>query len=124
MNVQQIGKRIVVLIKEMFVQLFSGDDPATVLGQVLDECQFARSERHGDAGFGHGVRSQIDQHIVYANDRRCIACCTTYKSADSRKQFREFIGFREIIIRTRVQSPNPVRSGAPRRQDEDRSLFF
>src|SRR6202043_866474 len=106
--IEQVGKGIIILVKEMLVKLGAGDDLAAMDGEVFEDGELARRENDGNSGTGGRAGAGIKDDIANLDLAARLVGAAADEGAETREQFRQIEWFDEIIVRPGVEAFHAV----------------
>ncbi|EGE60822.1 transcriptional regulator [Rhizobium etli CNPAF512] len=123
MDVDDVRLRVEVVVPDIFEQHGAGHHLAGIFHQIFEQAEFARLQRNFLAAAAHLVGEPVEFEITDAIDdilfRRALAAA---KHLDTRQQFAEGIGLRQVIVATGTKTGHPIIDLAKRGEDEHRRM--
>ena len=122
-NIQQVGKRAVVLVEQVFVKHRARDDFTAMQREKFHERIFARGEIHRFAGEQNVPRRCVNLHAANLKDVRCLVRAAADEGAQAGEQFVEIERLDHVIIRAGVETFDAVARLVARGEHENGSCF-
>ena len=103
MHVQHIGKRVIVLIEEMFIEIRAGDDLTAMQGEIFKDNIFPRGEGDGLPRAGDRARGGVELHLADDQQAAGLPGAAADDGPQAGKEFGVVERFDQIIIRAGVE---------------------